>query len=363
MDWTDYPRVALVVLLVLTNLGLVVAMSTSGVAYGPYNADWNGGAELRETTQAAGAAPQLARTTDPYIETRGEGVAFILAPTTEYNARDAARVRQFASSGGTVVVAGENGSPNATNRLLAGLDVETRLNGTLVLDEQNNYRNASLPVATNVSDHPLVAETDGLTLNRGTVLDVPDREFGTDQRDVQVLVRTTEASYLDRNRNYTLDDEEPIGSYPVATVEPVGQGRVVVVSDASVFTNSMLDREGNAAFVRGVSQNASVALLDYSHRPPLPPLTYALLVVRGTPGLQALIATLALAAIALWSRRPSIPIPATLDRIRGSEPPETTDSLSESDIVAYIRDRHPEWDTDRVERVSQHIIRRRDESE
>ncbi|MEA5406515.1 DUF4350 domain-containing protein [Haloarculaceae archaeon H-GB2-1] len=161
---------------------------------------------------------------------------------------------------------------NTTNQLLSNLGVETRFNGSALRDDQNNYRNASLPRATNVSDHPLVSDVDALTLNKGTVLDVPEREtFGDTSDGPTVLVRTSPVAYLDRNQNQTLDDDERIDSYPVAAVEAVGQGRVVVVSDASIFTNAMLEQEGNAAFVGALSENATTAMIDYSHRPPLPP--------------------------------------------------------------------------------------------
>lgn len=364
MDWTAYPRLALVALLVLTNVGLVVGLSASSTAYGPYNADWKGGEDVRHTLRDAGATPRLAVETDAYVDTGGDAVAFVLSPTTDYGPRDVTRVRQFVSRGGTLVVAGERTNRNATNRLLARLDVATRLNDTAVLDEQNDYRNASLPRATNVSEHPLTDGVDALTLNHGTVLNVPEREttFGASARNQPtVLVRTAPVAYLDRNGNGTLDDDEPIGSFPVAAVEPVGSGRVVVVSDASVFTNAMLDREGNAAFVRAVTRNATTTILDYSHRPPLPPLTYTLLVVRGTPLLQSGLALLVLGAVGLWAWRPTIPLalPDALARALGltDSDPDLDVGLDESEALTVLRSRHPEWDDERLRRVSQHIIR------
>ena len=211
MDWTDYPRVALVTLLVITNAGLFVAMSTTGAAYGPYNAEWDGGSMLRQEVDATGATPELVRTTGSYVEADSDGVAFVLSPTDAYDTRDVARVQQFVTRGGTLVVAGE--STNATdgttttNDLLAGLDVATRLNGTTVRDAQNNYRNDSLPRATNVSDHRLVDGVDRLTLNYGTVLDVPERAAGGANRPT-VLARTASSAYLDENGDEQLTANE-----------------------------------------------------------------------------------------------------------------------------------------------------------
>ncbi|WP_324666120.1 DUF4350 domain-containing protein [Haloarcula sediminis] len=360
MDWQDYPRVVLIVLFLLTNVGLVTAMSTSTTAYGPYNAAWDGGTELQEQTQSAGAEPEIATSTTAYIDSGSDSVAFVLAPTATYTGGDIARLRQFISRGGTLVVAGERA--NSTNDLLAGLDVETRLNGTRVRDDQSNYRNASLPRATNVSDHSLVNDTDALTLNRGTVLDVPERNVTDNPSDrPTVLVRTASSAYLDTNSNGNLDDSEPIGSYPVAATESVGSGRVVVVSDASVFTNAMLEQEGNAAFTRALSRNATTALLDYSHRPPLPALTYTLLGVRSTPIAQALLGAIILGTIALWARRPTGYVPESLRSLGTDDQSVVDTTLTEADITEFVSERHPEWESDRIERVSQHIIRRREE--
>ncbi|MDG5776173.1 DUF4350 domain-containing protein [Haloarculaceae archaeon H-GB1-1] len=360
MEWTDYPRIALVVLLVLTNVGLFVGMSSSDTAYGPHNAKWDGGTVLRDEMQAAGASPTIARSPDEYVEVDQPAVGFVLAPTSSYSAQDSARVRQFVSRGGTLVVAGEG--RNTTNQLLSNLGVETRFNGSALRDDQNNYRNASLPRATNVSDHPLVSDVDALTLNKGTVLDVPEREtFGDTSDGPTVLVRTSPVAYLDRNQNQTLDDDERIDSYPVAAVEAVGQGRVVVVSDASIFTNAMLEQEGNAAFVGALSENATTAMIDYSHRPPLPPMTYALLTIRDLPAVQVVLSLLVLGLVALWAKLPVIGLPETLESVVFPKQARSSTGfhLDERDVTAVLEERHPDWDPDRIERVSQSIIRQR----
>jgi len=362
MDWSEYPRFALIALLVLTNLGLVVAMSTSSVAYGPYNSGWDGGSDLRTAVQADGADATISTGTEAYVNAETASVAFVFSPVSAYSPTDISRIRQFVSRGGTLVVASER--PQPTNDLLDGLDVDTRVNGTTLRDDRNNYRNASLPRATNVSDEPLVDDVDALTLNRGTVLDIPEQTVTTAPEErPRVLVRSSSTAYLDRNENGTLDDDEQIQSYPVAAAESVGSGRVIVVSDASVVTNAMLEQEGNAAFTRAVSQNATTAVLDYSQRPPLPPLTYALLGVRSIPAVQVLLAVMTLGGIAVWARRPSLGDFETLQALRDSDEPDTDGQLTESDIAAFVREQHPEWDPERVERVSQHIIRQRKETE
>lgn len=361
MDWTDYPVVALALLLVFTNVGLVAAMSSSDTSHGPFNGEWNGGTELRQEAAAAGADVEIARSTRDYTATDAPATAFVRSPQDRYVGREASRVRQFASRGGTVVVAGERGTRNATNALLAELDVESRLGSAPVRDEQRYYRNASLPRATNVSDHPLVADVEQLTLNRGTVVNVsePSGPFA-DEDDPKVVVRTGTTGYLDENDNGTLDDTEALGSHPIAVVEPIGDGRVVVVSDASVFTNAMLEQGDNRAFARALVGDAETVLLDYSHRPAFPPLTYALLVLRDQAVVQTLLGLGVLGAVALWMRRPAVPNPVP-ERFRASGGGAPDVELDEEEVAALLRERHPDWDPDRIERVSQTIRRQRRE--
>jgi hypothetical protein len=358
----DYQRAVLLALLVVLNLALVGAVVTSSTPYGPYNGAWDGGSELRMTA-GDDAALTLAHSTAAYTDVRPrETVSFVVAPQSSYSAADRARVRQFVQRGGTLVVATED---NRTNDLLSALDVSTRIDGHLVRDDRENYRGPSLPVATNVVDSNFTDGVDSLTLNYGSVLQVPrsgtETLTGTEAWEGRILVNTSGFAYLDRNRNESLDENETLAERPVAVAEPVGQGKVVVVSDGSVFTNAMLEREGNAQFLRNLAGSRERAVLDYSHGHPLPPLVFALLVVRDLPLLQVGLGLAVLAAIALWMR--GVEIPSSI--LGGDEATEAADvgRLDADELSAMLAAEHPDWDRDRIEDMTKAIIRRRYQSE
>jgi hypothetical protein len=358
MDLRDLadPRVVLLALLVVLNAGLLGAVSTSSAAYGPYNGEWDGTSSVRSIAETE-ASTTIAHRTTTYETARPNGsVAFVIAPQQRYSATDVARVRRFVARGGTLVVASAD---NRTNRLLAALGVDARLDGRLVRDDQEHYRNASLPVATPVAGAPLTEDVEQLTLNYGTVVRNESLE-SDDEEDAppRVLVNTSSYSYLDTNRNGQLDDAERLASRPVVVSESVGAGSVVLVSDASVFTNAMVDRTGNRRFVEGNAAQHRHVVLDYSHGHPLPPLVYGLLVVRSSPAAQFAIGIVAVAAVLVWRRRPSLPAVGS-DREDPTALSAETRSLDAEEIVTFLSSEHPDWEADRVERVAKAIIRSR----
>jgi len=341
----EYPTVVLVGLLCCVLVGLVVGLSTSTVALGPYNYGWDGGSDLRSQLGAGGTEVDVVTSTGAYTGSDpSETVAVVVDPAEPYEGVDAARLSLFVSQGGTILVASAD---NGTNGLLAGLGTTARIDGRQVRDERTNYREPGLPQANNVSGHRLVRDVDALTLNNGT---------GLAPGDATVLVNTSALAYLDEG-NGELDENDTLGAQPVATVEQVGAGQVVVVSDGSVFTNAMLDREGNRQFVRNLAADHERALIDYSHRGPLPPLTYALVTVRATPVAQFLLGLAGLGLLALWQY--GAPVARLRDlaaRVRTA--PVGAEADGET-VAAYLAARHPDWDPERVQRVTKVIRRQR----
>ena len=339
----SYPRTLFVVVLVATVLAMVVAASTSGAAFGVYNPSWDGASDLRDEATAVDTESDLVLNSSAYGRTPANGtVAVVLSPDRAYTAREATRLRRFVRNGGTLVVA-EDFGPHS-NALLREVGADARVNGSLVRDERVNYQSPEFVVAENVSNHSLVTDVDALTLNHGTVVE---------PNGARTIVSTSGYAYLDGNRNDELDDNESLGTYPVATVEAVGEGTVVTVSDPSLFINAMLDRPGNQQFVHNAFGAHERVILDYSHAERLPPLALALVVVRKTPLLQVLLVGVAVsvvgAAASGWGGR----FKRRLLEGDAASPRRWTDSEA---LAAYLRQQHPEWEESRVRRVTEGVI-------
>jgi hypothetical protein len=357
----NYPRAVLAGLIIALVLGVGVAASTSGAVFGTYNSAWDGASDLREVGTDTGANVEIVRTlgNDSAYRTADptDTIAVVLSPDRPYTATEASRIRGFVEGGGTLLVAEDFGRQG--NDLLGATGATARVDGGLLRDERNHFRAPALPVAGNVSAHNLTDGVEELTLNYGTPVE---------PGNATTLVRTSEFGYIDRNRNDTLDDNETLRSYSVATVEPVGDGRVIAVGDPSLLINAMVEREGNRAFAENALGAHDRVLLDYSHTADIPPLQVALLVLGETPLLQVLVGVLGIGAIGLWVRgdtgrvRDRIETTAAragvpgFDRSLTKRDDERGPGLSRAELRAYLAERHPEWDEDRIERVIRGIL-------
>ncbi|MEA5388481.1 hypothetical protein VB773_02250 [Haloarculaceae archaeon H-GB2-1] len=90
-------------------------------------------------------------------------------------------------------------------------------------------------------------------------------------------------------------------------------------------------------------------------------MTYALLTIRDLPAVQVVLSLLVLGLVALWAKLPVIGLPETLESVVFPKQARSSTGfhLDERDVTAVLEERHPDWDPDRIERVSQSIIRQR----
>lgn len=349
-DWLsfDYPQVLLGVLTVVTVVILLFAASTSSVAFGVFNPFWEGAGELQTQADAAGSQSVIVRETTRYPATNATTtLALVLSPDAPYTANESRRLRQFVASGGVLVVADDFG-PHG-NDLLASVGASARFNGSLLRDDRYHYRSPAMPVIRNTSNSSLFTGVSNVTVNHGTVV----RPNGA-----TVLARSSEYSYLDIDRNGALSEGERLESYPVMTVERIGDGRVITISDPSLFINVMLERPGNRQFVRNLFATRSLVLLDYSHATGVPPLAEALLIVRDSTVLQFGLGIAGLAGLWAWFRGER---PSWLRNGRQDSIPAVTD-VDEDEIAAALERAHPDWDAERIRRVTEGVITRRSKS-
>jgi hypothetical protein len=333
----DAPQAALAALVVTIGVALLVGGATSGVAFGSFNQQWDGTSDLRATAETTGSTPVILQNTTEYSAYGAGDIAFVLAPSQEYDGADANRIRGFLERGGTLVVADRDGPHGST--LLNQVGADARPNGTVLRDERNYHRSPALPVATPVENASLAAGVESVTLNHGTAVE---------PNGATPVVTTSEFAYLDRDGNESLSENETLGSYPVVTAESVGDGRVIVVGDPSIFINVMQDDLGNRAFVEALVDDTNHTIVDVSHGSSPPPLVAALLAIRDSVLLQLGIGFGGLAAVGLAGRF-----------FGRKEPGEQSVRPDQNTLSEGLSRLYDDVDRDRLERVTKGIIRTR----
>lgn len=282
-----YPRLLLAGILLITVTTAIFGLSTSSVAFGSHNPSWDGARDLRSVAATNGADVELTQSVAAYnSQSANQTTAFVLSPTDAYAQSDVEAVSGFLDRGGTVIVAEDFGTP--ANSLLRELGVTARFDGRLLRDEQHYYRGPAFPVALNVADSPLTANVSRLTLNHGTAIEPTANST--------VVVNSSEFTYFDENHNGELDESEVVRERPVVVTERIDDGRVILVSDPSMFINAMLDAPDNRQFVQNLVADSNHVLIDYSHRSGVPWAVAIVLAVAESP-LRQLVVVVSLVGI------------------------------------------------------------------
>ena len=339
------PRALLVVLTVVVVLALLVGGTASAAVFGAYNPSWDGASELRATASATETETVIAGNTSEYpTAAPEEAVGFILSPESRYTPADAARVEAFVRSGGTLVVAEDFGT--ASNPLLASIGADARVDGRLLRDERFYGESPEMPTIQGLNEHTYTEGVEALTLNRPTAVE---------PNGSTVLATSSNYTYADANLNGELDDSESLRQFPVATVESVGSGEVVVLGDPSLFINVMIDRSDNRAFVENLLETHETAIIDVSQVDAVPPLVAARLTLQGSVPLQLVVGVLFVVGISYWGV--SRELLSTICQWLGPTTPPERPTQPKA-IEQRIRARFPEWDEDRVQRVREEVIKR-----
>ncbi|MFU8866707.1 DUF4350 domain-containing protein [Natronococcus sp.] len=352
-DGIDWPAALLVALGAVVLVGLFVAATTSSAAFGPYNPSWDGTDDFREVIQTDDDVEgELIRETDRYEEVPAEETtAIVVAPDEPYGAADAARVQAFVDNGGTLVVL-ENYGTDA-NDLLEAVGADARTDGRILLDERSHDRGPAMPIATATANHERTAGVDQLTLNYATAVD---------PNGATVLVGTSDYAHLADSPGAELEDDTAFDAYPVATVEDVGNGEVVVVGDPSITINAMYGEPDNAAFLQRQYADDDRVLLDLSHGEELPPLASITLTLRELPALQALLGLFAVVAVVASSNRTlRSGLGAVRDRLEPDD--DRGAALSDAERAELLRERHPDWDDERIHETITALNRSRSKHE
>ena len=206
------------------------------------NGFWNGLSTFHDSQELT----RVSRLADlGSLSNLGSSTLFIIGPYQDFTTGDADRLTDFLLQGGRLVLADDYGTGN---QLLGLLGLDARFDAVVLRDPIFREKNILMPII----------ETQGISSVGSVVLNIPTRLLNV--QDSTVVAWSSPVSYATE----TLEDiAVEYNRHPVIAEIPYGGGYVVLISDSSIFINSMITRGDNQALVDYLSQGT--ALLDEAH--------------------------------------------------------------------------------------------------
>jgi hypothetical protein len=346
----SYALIAAIVVAAL--LISVPLLNTTKEDFSTYNTAWNGASDAKALASNDGYATRSVFALSE-IGSPGDGVLFMLNPNSSvsFSASDASTLQSFVKNGGVLVLANDFGNGNA---VLSGLGVsgEARFNGSLLEDNVSKGVDAAHPLITDINASGLTAGVHMLYFNYGTVLD-------TSGANVTVLARSAPTSYLVAPGGGNVS--ATTGAHPVLATLNYGNGRIVLLSDPSVFINDMLGQADNQQLFTSMLANltggntAVPIMFDESHRASPPVFSVLYDRINADDTVKYTVVVLASAVFVI-----GINATALVRRRRKDKGPAPVDvPVNEEAVISDIVSAHPEWRRARVKGFLKQLQQRR----
>lgn len=272
---------------------LFLHLSANDMEFSRYNTGWNGASAFFSDLDR----DRTREVFDPAILEKEpvNATLLIIAPHKSPTEREIAGYRAFLADGHTIFLADDFGTGN---EILRGIGSRITINQVNVSSIDRRYADPYLIIAYRTQDAgPLVIPAD-ITLNGAALL-----EGGSP------LVLTSVMSWADRNGNNRLNGGEEMGTLPVMVQEYIGRGRLVVLSDPSIFANTMYvqpENANNRALIHNLTSQDNILFIDQmnSRTADAKGLSGILHVVRNTIIIEIFIFCLLLLGAAwVWKKR------------------------------------------------------------
>jgi len=220
--------------------------------YSPFNDQWDGCSNLLNLTNQTSILYDESST-----PTHTHTLLTIIGPKTPFNLDESKHILTFLTSGGVVLLADDTGSGNS---LLQSLNVSARFARTTISDLYFYSKQPIYPLISGFAPSPV---TRSLTL---ILMDHPSYIQIMDNRTVNELAYSSPFTFIDNYGNGTISQKESTQSYPVMASTQIGNGLLVLVSNAAVFANGAIGFFNNTQLFRNLLNMAGgSATIDITH--------------------------------------------------------------------------------------------------
>jgi len=344
----------------ISTLFFIIALATPYIVnstdFSIYNNSWNGCSNIAVKTYKSGKLQpsfyinqkELTLNQRSFVEydiIPKESCIILIGPNSSFSKDEIMYIKNFVLSGGILFLADDFGSGND---LLNGINSSSRFSEDLLLDlsfEKSahfctifNFYNHSLKLFNNVSR---------ILFNYATSIIAGN--------NTEILISSSELSWLDKNKNNNQDQDEIKGPFPVFVIEDFGEGKIVLLSDPSLMLNSMNNLLDNRNFINNLIQyllkNKNIIIIDESHRDISTPLKFSFLLPRSiSVEVKICIVLLVIVIFIFFFTN----IPKKLLKYINQliiKKNEEKKQLSNEELVISVLKKHPNWKRKKLEEI------------
>jgi hypothetical protein len=320
--------------------------------FSTYNTEWNGASQIKNVAATEGySTANIFSMSD--LSSHHKGTLVMLNPNASvgFTQADIRDIQSFVQNGGSLVLANDFGNANAVLSGL-GLSDTAHFNGALLSDNVSKGVDQAHPLITDVTSSSLTTGVKTLYFNYGTALNVSGSS-------VTVLARSDPTSY----RRTATGDNAPIagstGAKPVLASLNYGQGRIILLSDPSVFINGMVSQADNQQLFTNLittltgGDTSATILFDQSQRASQPLLSSTYDRINADDNLKYTLIVLSIAAVVI-----GVNVVAYTRRQRPRADASTV-RVNEDVAIADVMERHPGWRRSRITTLLKQLQKRR----
>ena len=214
---------------------LVVYLMPPTDDFNPKNPYWNGLSKLVDMFKAE-VLENITRLSEykPW-----ETALLIIGPSKPFNPEEVKIIENFLLKGGLMILADDFG---AGNDVLKGMNISLRFSGYLLADTFQGEKIGYMPRAK-----IYLEDMNNAVLNYATVIEKTENKT---RIKIKVIAYSSPLSFLDINYNKIKDEKEPRGPFPVVMLAYYEKGSLILISDSSIFINSMIELGDNLKLLK-----------------------------------------------------------------------------------------------------------------
>ncbi len=249
---------AYVILLIVGIAFLIMPLSVpvfkSSAQYSVLNTGWNGTSSFGKLLYSKGGVTPILGSYDSVGLDKDKGTLVVIGPNLPFTAGEVEALKRFLDNGNTLLLADDFGTGN---QLLKGLGLEERFSSKQPLTPVF-LKNGDFPITAEIKT-PLSSGVSFIVMYKPSVILNP----------ANPLVATPNGTYLN----------EEYGTFAIVDSVKYGRGKIILVSDPDIFTNSLF--KGNERFIENLlNYMPGPYLVDEAHHRDFNPYSSGTMTIR-----------------------------------------------------------------------------------